>query len=74
MLFLGSDPNDLTDLGGEFEICMGKEEERHVFTKPTAVITAPFLPHWPGGAVKVSKPMIMMDIHPSGDSVVGLVK
>jgi hypothetical protein len=74
MLFLGSDPNDLSNLGGEFEICMGKEEERHVFTTPTAVITPPFLPHWPGGVVKLSRPMLMIDIHPSGDSVVGQVK
>jgi hypothetical protein len=74
MLFLGSDPNDLSNLGGEFEICLGKEEERHVFNTPTAVITPPFLPHWPGGAVKLSQPILMMDIHPSGDSVVGQVK
>jgi len=74
MLFLGADPGDISKLGGEFEICMGKEEERHVFTAPTAVITPPFLPHWPGGAVKLSQPMLMIDIHPSGDSVVGQVK
>lgn len=74
MLFLGADPDDLSQLGGEFEICMGKEEERHVFTMPTAVITPPFLPHWPGGAVKLSRPILMVDIHPSGDSVVGQVK
>jgi hypothetical protein len=74
MLFLGSDPDDLNNLGGEFEICMGKEEERHVFNKPTAVVTQPFVPHWPGGAMKIDKPILMMDIHPAGDSVVGLVK
>ncbi len=74
MLFLGSDPNDLNELGGEFAICLGKEEERHIFTKPTAVITPPFLPHWPGGALKLDSPILMMDIHPSGDSVVGQVK
>jgi hypothetical protein len=74
MLFLGADPDDLGELGGEFEICMGQEEERHVFTRPTAVITPPFLPHWPGGAVKLSRPMLMVDIHPSGDSVVSQLK
>jgi hypothetical protein len=74
MLFLGSDPDDLSDFGGEFEICLGKEEERHSFTKPTAVVTPPFLPHWPGGAVKLTRPILMLDIHPSGDSVVGQVK
>jgi hypothetical protein len=74
MLFLGSDPDDLTSLGGEFEICMGKEEERHSFNVPTTVVTPPFLPHWPGGAVRLDRPILMMDIHPSGDSVVGQVK
>jgi hypothetical protein len=48
MCFLGSDPDDLSELGAEFEICMGKEQERHVFTSPTAVVAPPFLPHWPG--------------------------
>ena len=67
MCFLGSDPDDLSQLGAEFEICMGKEQERHVFTSPTAVVTPPFLPHWPGGVVKLSKPIIMADIHPFGN-------
>ena len=68
MLFLGTDTDDLSELGAEFEICMGKEEERHVFTTPTAVVTPPYLPHWPGGVIKLTKPIIMADIHPSGDS------
>jgi hypothetical protein len=68
MLFLGTDTDDLSELGAEFEICMGKEAERHVFTKPTAVVTSPHLPHWPGGLIKLTKPIIMADIHPTGDS------
>jgi hypothetical protein len=74
MLFLGTDTEDLSKMDAEFEICMGKEEERHAFTRPTAVITPPFLPHWPGGAVKLTRPMLMVDIHPSGDSVVSQLK
>ena len=70
MLFLGTDTDDLSELGAEFEICLGKEEERHVFTTPTAVVTPPYLPHWPGGVIKITKPIIMADIHPSGDSPV----
>ena len=31
MLFLGTDTDDLSELGAEFEICMGKERERHKF-------------------------------------------
>jgi hypothetical protein len=67
MCFLGTDTDDLTDLGAEFEICLGKEEERHRFTKSTAVVTPPFLPHWPGGLVKLDKPIVMCDIHPFGN-------
>lgn len=70
MLFLGTDTDDLSKLNAEFEICMGKELEKHSFTQSTAVITPPYLPHWPGGLVKVEKPILMVDIHPAGDSVV----
>jgi hypothetical protein len=67
MCFLGTDTDDPSDLGAEFEICLGKEEERHVFNKSTAVVTPPFLPHWPGGLVKLTRPIIMADIHPFGN-------
>ena len=67
MCFLGTDINDLNDFGAEFEICLGDEMERHSFTTPTAVVTPPFLPHWPGGLIKCSRPIIMADIHPFGN-------
>jgi hypothetical protein len=67
MLFMGTDMDNLSHLGAEFEICLGKELERHVFTAPTAVITPPFLPHWPGGLLKCSRPILMIDIHPFGN-------
>ena len=67
MCFFGTDADDLSELGAEFEICLGKEEERHAFTKSSVVLTPPFLPHWPGGVVKLTKPIIMADIHPFGN-------
>jgi len=67
MLFLGTDTDDLNQFGAEFEICLGKELERHAFTSPTAVVTPPFLPHWPGGLLKCSKPILMVDVHPFGN-------
>jgi hypothetical protein len=67
MCFLGTDTDDLSQFGAEFEICLGKEEERHSFTTPTVVVTPPFLPHWPGGVIKLNKPIIMADIHPFGN-------
>jgi hypothetical protein len=67
MMFMGTDPYNMEDLGAEFEICLGKELEKHTFNKSTAILTPPFLPHWPGGVVKLDKPMIMCDIHPFGN-------
>ncbi|MEM2465532.1 MAG: hypothetical protein QXL85_08005 [Candidatus Bathyarchaeia archaeon] len=67
MLFLGTDPYNMEDLGAEFEICIGEEMEKHKFTKSTAVLIPPFLPHWPGGVVKLKRPIIMCDIHPFGN-------
>jgi hypothetical protein len=68
MCFVGTDPDDLTELGADFEICLGKEEERHVFNKSTAIVTPPYLPHWPGGLLKCEKPIVMVDIHPFGNN------
>jgi hypothetical protein len=67
MLFLGTDTDNLNELGATFEICLGKELERHEFTSPTAVVTPPFLPHWPGGLLKCSRPILMVDVHPFGN-------
>jgi hypothetical protein len=67
MMFLGTDTDDLSDLGADFEICMGKEIEKHKFNKSTAVLTPPFVPHWPGGVIKLTRPIIMADIHPFGN-------
>ena len=67
MCFMGTDMDDLNNLNAEFEICLGKELERHAFTTPTAVVTPPFLPHWPGGLLKCTKPILMVDVHPFGN-------
>ncbi len=67
MMFLGTDTDDLSDLGADFEICLGKEMEKYTFNKSTAILTPPFLPHWPGGVLKLNRPIIMADIHPFGN-------
>ncbi len=67
MMFMGTDTDDLTDLGADFEICLGKEMEKHTFNKSAAVLAPPFVPHWPGGVVKLTRPIIMADIHPFGN-------
>jgi hypothetical protein len=67
MCLLGTDTDDLSDLGADFEICLGKEQEKHKFNKSTAILMPPFVPHWPGGIVKLQCPMIFADIHPFGN-------
>ncbi len=67
MCFVGTDPEDMGDLGADFEICLGKEMEKHTFNRSTAVITQPWVPHWPGGIVTLDWPMVMCDIHPFGN-------
>jgi hypothetical protein len=60
-------PTTQVMMGADFEIYMGKEMEKFKFNKSTAVLTPPFVPHWPGGVVKLNRPIIMADIHPFGN-------
>jgi len=66
LIFMGTDLNDLTRLGAEAEICLGKEMERHVITAPTAVVIPGGLAHNPLVITKVDRPMILCDIRPFG--------
>jgi hypothetical protein len=66
LTFMGADPNDLSELGGEVEVSLGKEMEKHVFTKPTAVVIPGMLPHCPVTVTRVDKPLILTDIRPFG--------
>jgi len=47
LIFLGSEPGDLSYLGAEIEIDMGPEHERYVFSEPTVIICPKGLPHTP---------------------------
>jgi hypothetical protein len=67
MMFVGTDTDDLGELHADFEICMGKEMEKHQFNRSSAILAPPFVPHWPGGILKLEKPIIMCDIHPFGN-------
>ena len=45
LLFMGADCDDLSDLGAECELYMGKEMEKHVITTPTIAIQPKGHPH-----------------------------
>jgi hypothetical protein len=56
LFFMGSDPDDMSKLGVEAEMCMGKEQEKHIITIPTAVVVPHGLPHCPITFLKVDRP------------------
>jgi uncharacterized RmlC-like cupin family protein len=66
LFFLGMDSDDLSELGGEAEICLGEEMERHLITRPSAVVVPAGLPHNPLTITKVRKPFILLDCRPFG--------
>jgi len=68
LTFLGTDLNDLSQLGGEAEIYLGKEMERHVITAPTAVVVPGGLAHCPLVITRVDRPIILCDIRPLGSA------
>jgi hypothetical protein len=47
LCFVGLDPDNLTFLGAELELGMGKDYERHIFNKPTVAICPKGFPHLP---------------------------
>lgn len=56
LVFVGTDPSDIDYLGAEISIDMGKEHERYVFDRPTAVICPGGVPHNPVIARYVDRP------------------
>jgi uncharacterized RmlC-like cupin family protein len=66
LFFLGVDTDDLSQLGGEVEVSLGDEMEKHMVTQPTAVVIPAGLPHNPLTITKVNKPFILMDCRPFG--------
>lgn len=74
LFFVGTDTDNLADLGGEAEICLGKELERHVITKPTAVVIPGKLAHNPLTITRVDRPFYLMDVRPFGTEMPGIGK
>jgi len=66
LFFMGTDVNDLTKLGAEAELVLGKELETFTITKPTAVIIPGGFPHCPLTITRVDRPMILTDVRPYG--------
>ena len=58
LLFMGTDCSDLTQLGGEYVMCMGPEMEKHVVTVPSLIHLPKGFPHVPLVITRVDKPFI----------------
>ena len=67
--FIGTDLNDLSNLGGEAELYLGKEMERYVIDSPTSVVIPDKLAHCPLVITKVDRPFILADVRPLGSEM-----
>jgi hypothetical protein len=66
LLFIGADMNDLSDLGAEAEMSLGKEQEKHIINTPTALVMPKGFPHCPVTITKLDKPFIFSVVRPFG--------
>ena len=56
LVFLGTNPEDQFDLGGEIELWLG--DEKHMITRSCAVFAPAGMPHCPLVVRRVDRPMI----------------
>lgn len=61
LLFLGTNPKDPHDLGGETEIYLGDEMEKHTITKSSILFIPKGLMHLPK-SIRKDKPIISVNI------------
>lgn len=66
IFFIGSDPNNFSDLGAEVEFSIGEEQEKHVFDRPTAVVIPRGLPHCPIVTRRIERPYLCMAVSLTG--------
>jgi hypothetical protein len=63
LCFLGTNPKNVRDFGGVvIELCLGKEEEKHIIDSPAIVPIPKGLPHGPLYFKKLPKPVIFLEI------------
>lgn len=56
LLFFGYDDKDISYLGADMSLCLGKEQEKHYFSVPTVAAAPRGMPHCPLVTEKVYKP------------------
>lgn len=63
LIFLGTNPDDLFDLGGEVEFWVG--DEKHMITKTCAVFVPGGVPHCPLFIHRVDRPFMFVTTGPT---------
>ncbi len=66
LAWYGGNPDNPDDFGAEVVLYLGKELEKHVFTRPTIVSLPPGLPHCPLEVTRVDRPIIQIEIMLTG--------
>jgi hypothetical protein len=69
--FFGMNQDGMKELGGEIEICIGAEQEKHVFNTPTTLFFPKGLFHCPLRFVRVDKPFMIVHIWVTGQKMWG---
>ena len=59
--FLGGNPLDITEFGGEVEMCFGEEREKHTITSSIYIYVPAGVLHGPLNIAKINKPIMYMD-------------
>ncbi|MDD5703638.1 MAG: hypothetical protein PHU23_16515 [Dehalococcoidales bacterium] len=60
--FVGLDPDNPDYLGGEIEICLGEEQEKHYFNKSTSIYIPKGFKHLPLTFKKIYKPFMVVHL------------
>lgn len=60
VVFCGSDPDNMEDLGAEIEFFFGEEQEKHIITRPTVIYIPKGTTHCPLNFVRVDKPVMFL--------------
>ena len=68
LFFIGTNTEDLSDLGAEVEVSIGEEKEKHIFDKTTAVVVPGGVSHCPVTITKVDRPFYLTDVRPYGST------
>ena len=63
LFHIGTNPEDPMDLGGEVQMYMGPEMEKHVFDKSTVIWIPPNFIHSPWRPLKTTRPWIFIEVN-----------